>query len=184
MKKIFLIITSCVSVLIIGLLIATNFIFITEHISTKQPDSINIYKNSIAALNNKSYTSSDSEFFDINASVENVGKISIFDRLISGARLNDEITQSGDDEYSNVITDVKKSNYCVEYIYTTNQDKIIHIDGQTKVISYNRLLYVLPKSNGVNKVIVYFANDKGYENYNPLVMNGKTEEIIKLIDSL
>lgn len=184
MKKIFIIVASCLGVLIVGLLIATNFIFITENISSKNPISINIYNKSIATLNNKTYDIEDEEFENIIKNVNEVGKISIFERLICGASLNSQITQSQDDEYSSVISDVKKNNVCVEYIYEKNQDKIIYIDGKSKVVSYSRLLFVLSSENGVNKVVVYFANDQGYETYNPLLMNGKTEKIINYINSL
>lgn len=184
MKKIFLIIVSCFTAVIIAILIATNFIFITEKIAVNQPKSINIYKNSTTILNNKSYNSEDNEFNNIIKTVENIGKVSIFDRLISQTGLQNSIRQSGDNDYSDVISDVKTSNYCIEYIYEGNQDKVIAINGQTKVISYNRLLFVLPTTSGINNIIVYFANDKGYENYNPLLFYGKTQDIINLINSL
>lgn len=184
MKKIFLIIAGCFTAVIVAILIATNFIYITENIASKQPKSINIYKNSTTILNNKSYTSDDGEFDNLIKKVENVGKVSIFDRLISQSGLDNAVRQSGDNDYSNVISDVRKSNYCIEYIYESNQDKIITINGNTKVISYNRLLYVFPTTSGVTDIIVYYANDKGYENYNPLLFYGKTQEIINTINSL
>lgn len=184
MKKIFLIIASCLVIFIIGLLIATNFIFITETIPSKNPVSINVYNKSIATLNNRSYESKDVEYQELTNHLNELGKISIFERLINGVTLNNQITQSQDNEYSKVISDVKKNNVCVELIYEKNQDKIIYIEGKTKVISYSRLLYVLPTQKKVDKVIVYFANDQTYETYNPLILNGKPEKLIGYINNL
>ena len=62
----------------------------------------------------------------------NVGKVSIFDRLISGAGLDDKIIESKKDEYSTNIADVRKTNICVEVIYETKQDKIIYSEGKNR----------------------------------------------------
>ena len=55
MKKIFLITAGVFTFIIVALLISTNFIFVTEKVITKNPNSINIYKKSIVSLNGKSY---------------------------------------------------------------------------------------------------------------------------------
>ena len=184
MKKLFLIIASIFTLSIIGLLISTNFIFIKSTVTTKNPESINIYKNSTSSLNSKSYKEKDSEYKEIISKVSNLGNISIFDRLISGSSLDDKIIQSKDDEYSDNITDIKKANVCIEYIFESKQDKIIFIDGNSKVINFNKLLFVIPTNSGVNDIIIYYASDKGYESYNPLVMRGKSDSLINFINNI
>lgn len=185
MKKLFIILSGCFTFLIVALLIFTNFIFINQKITLKQPDSINIYKKSIAALNNKLYDSNDREFNDIIKNVSNVGNVSIFDRLITNSSLNDKINQSKDNEYSNNIADLKNTGYCIEFIYELKQDKIVYIDGKSKVITFNKLLYVFPSGKGMQNILVYYSEgSNSYENYNPLVFDGKTEKIINYINSL
>ena len=131
------------------------------------------------------YEDDDENYQSVFKAIQNVGNISIFSRLIHSAGLNDQIEQSNDDDYSDNISDVRKNNYCVEFIYNTKQDRIIYVDGNSKVITFDKLLYVLPTAKGVNNVIVYYAEgSNGYEKFNPLIMNGNTENIINLIDCL
>ena len=184
MKKIFLITAGALTLLIVALLISTNFIFVTEKITTKNPETINIFKKSVASLNNKSYVEDDEEFDEIVQKVSNVGKISIFDRLIAGADLDEKIDECKQNEYSSNVADLKKSKICVEIIYETKQDKIVYFNGKTKVINYDALLYVFSEDPGVSRVLVYYKSDKGYDSYTPLEMNGKTSDIINFIKSL
>lgn len=185
MKKIFLIVASCIMVLIIALLITTNFIFITEKIYSKNPTSINIYKNSVVSLNSKTYQEEDSEYKKIINQLNDVGKISIFERLINNVAVNNKIEQSGDDEYTDSVADVKKNNICIEFIYELKQDKILYVGENTKVISYDKLLFVLSTNIGIDTVLIYYADgSNGYDKFNPLLMNGKCENIINYINTL
>jgi len=185
MKKIFLIATACFVTIIVGLLIATNFIFVTEKISDKAPSTISVYKKSLAVLNGKTYEEKDDNYKLIYEEIEKIGNVSIFDRLIYSAGLNNQLEQSNNDEYTKSISEVRKNNYCVEYIFDKRQDKIVYLNGNTKVITYDKLLYVLPTASGVNNIIIYYAeSSNGYEKFNPIIMNGKTENIINLINGL
>lgn len=184
MKKIFIIIASSLTLIILGLLVITNFIFIKSSVISKSPNTINIYKKSIASLNNKSYKPEDSEFNDIIKFVDELGKISTFERLVNRIRLDGKIIQSKDGEYSSSIADVRNSNICVEFIYEAKQDKIVYIEGETKVVSFNKITYVL-SSNYIDDIIIYYAEgNNGYDNYDPLIMSGKSEKLINYINSL
>ncbi len=184
MKKIFLIIASCITIVIIGLLVATNFIFVHEKVVSKTPNTINIYKNSIASLNNKSYTNKDAEFNSLVDLVNELGKVSIFERLTSGCGLDEKIEQSPKDQYSSTIADIRNTNICVEFIYEAKQDKIVYLNGYSKVISYNKITFVLSKDK-VGTILVYYAEgNAGYDNYDPLVMHGKSEKLINFIGKM
>ena len=185
MKKIFIIIASCLMFFIFILLITTNFIFVTDKIHTKNPDSINIYKKSVASLNNKTYTSKDTEFEEIINKINSIGKLSVFERLINNIDANEKIEQSRDDEYTENVSDVKKNNICVEFLYDFKQDKIIYVGAETKVISYDKLLFVFSNTKDIDTILVYYADGtNGYEKFNPLLLNGKNKNIINYINSL
>lgn len=186
MKKVFIIITACLTVFIATLLIITNFIKIEESITSKEPASINIYKKSIASLNNKEYKNTDEEYNIILTKIQNSGKTTLFERLINGYNFENNIEQVEGNQSSTSVSDIRKTNICVELIFDTKQDKIIYSGKNTKVVSYDKLMFVFVENNNkISDVLVYFSNgSNGYANYNPLILVGKSGEIIEYINNI
>ncbi len=184
MKKIFFIVACCLCFLIVSLLIATNFIFVEDKVVAKTPNTINVYNKSNTALNNESLTSESKYFSELVKQVSKVGKVSVFERLINGKNLDGKITQMTNKNDVSLIADVRMTHICVEFIYETVQDKVVYIDGNSKVISYNKLTFAF-SSNKVDDIKIYYSEgSKGYDSFLPLVMCGKAKNVIEVINKM
>lgn len=191
MKKIFLIVASCLTVLIITFISVLSFVKKNVYIEYNNPELIYIYNQSSSTTS--AFDNSDKEFQEVLTELKNITNMSLFNRLMKLNTLKTEVHQDLDGKYSSWKTDMKKDNIVIElYFGTRMQDTVVYYNGNSKVVSYYYLAYVIPTEGNFNEIAVYYCDttdstasvkDKNYQSHKPMIISGYTKHINKLVNS-
>lgn len=186
-KKIFVIISAVICVLVSSFLIATNTIMSNVSIAMGSPYSVVVFDHSLAG----DETKEAGEISAIDKHLNNTTKVSIFDKLVNGFTLSKKIHQDSKDRFAKWSTDILNKNLVIEVIYSSMQDLVVYYDGYSRVISYRCLSFVIPNTKNFTEIPVYFSDtqdsnekNKSYAENPPLVLCGNAEELSKFVKSL
>jgi len=173
------------SVLIIGAVISLCFIKTDtkgEKLNITEPSKFIYYDSSVVG---NEVASGTTKFDRIYTELKNMTNLSIFNRLVSGGKLDEspraELSSKTEAGYSS--SQMKTENTCLEVCFNTKQTQILETDGNRHVIEYYSLLFVVSKS-GTREVAIYF-DTKNIDNHTytglPFFVRANTEGINKAI---
>ena len=190
-KKIFTIIASVVSVLIISFLITVKTVKSNVSIAIGEPYSIVIFDHATTGTE-------INEIEQINKITNEMGdltNLTVFDKLINRFNLEKKIYQDSENKYAKWSTDLLAKNLVVEIIYKaeTKQDLVVYDGKDTRVISYQCLAFVIPTTERVTEIAVYYsltsntngdAKNQQYRENTPLILYGNADEFYELAKTL
>ncbi len=191
MKKVFSIISACLIVAIISLLICLSVIKKNVNLNLGMPEAIIIYNKSQTPKKSGGYKSSDEEYNKILETYNNITNLTLFDWLIHSSTLDIMPTQDVNSTYANYNTDIINNNIALEFIFSgdnAQQDVLLRIDGDTKVISFNAILFIIPSNNSYSNIVAYYSlganKEEGYRNCQPIIFKGRAGKFVDLVESL
>lgn len=193
MKKVFSIISVCLVAVIVAFVSTLCFVKTNNPLVYGTPYYINVYNHSTSSIGNKSFEEDDENFNQILTELKNITNVSIFNRLIGGGNLTKQIEQETDGKYVSYSTDLKQDNIVVELIFNKSQDAVVYSNGNSRVISYFCILYVIPDTDKLDEILVYHsttadstnsAKDKAYAACEPFVLYGNPSSFSKFVKTL
>ena len=191
MKKIFSIISIALTGLIVVFICSLCFITTNVSIKSNRPKFIHVFNRSTTSTIMNGYTEDNDKYSKILNNLNKVTKVSVFNRLVNKASLKKEIEIDIDGNKRKWSTDLKKEYIVVELVYDRQQDVVVYYKGDSRVISYFCLSYVIPANNEFSDVVVYYATtnndatkDESYASCIPLVLKGKAGKFVNFVNGL
>ena len=192
MKKIFSIIAAVMSGLIMAFVLSLCFIRTSVPLSFKDPTYIYVFDRATTATVANGYSPEDNEFHDVLEQVKKMTSVSVFTRLVNKTDVKPTIQQDLEGTFSKWSTDLKLHNIVVEFIYSKQQDCVVYVGEDTRVISYFCISFVIPTNEEFSDIVIYYApttNDdqrrnEDYQTCEPLVIKGIAKKIMKYIKTL
>ena len=191
MKKIFSIISAIMSGVVLLFVLTLCFIKTNVKMDRNNPAFIYVFNKSTTATVANGYSKNNAEYEKVLKRLNKVSSVSIFTRLVNGADVNPKIEQDLNGTFSKWSTDIKQNNVVVELVYDREQDMIVYVGDDTRVVSYFCLSYVIPLTKDFSDIIVYYATtnsddgkNQSYQECSPLVIKGKAGSMLKYVDTL
>lgn len=193
MKKVFSIISACLAGLVVVFVVCTCLIKTNIPLEYGKPKFITVYNQSTTAIGSTEFQSGTDNYNKVLKELKNVTNVSIFNRLVNGGTLTDKPQQDLDNKLSSWSTEMKLKNIVVELTFDKQQDAVVYYDGNSKVVSYWCLLYVIPLNSDFNEIIIYYsttndstnsAKENSYKECSPIVLNGMSGEFKKFVRNL
>ena len=183
MKKVFIIITMSLVKVNVKMQIDTN------------PDRIYIYNKSTVAYTKKANStdglkSTDSEYSEIINYLNEMTNISVFNRLMNGISINAKPEQDLDGTFISYASDLKTSHIAVELVYNGVKDSIVYYNGNSKTVSYSTIIFIIPVSDKVSDVAIYFGLYNGsdreptYKNCVPVYVKAQPKKLANYVNKL
>lgn len=181
-KKVFVVISSVMAVLVISFLVTTSSIKSNVSIAVGTPYSVVIFDHSTTGKELKKETT----ISNFKKEMNKLTNVSVFSKLVNGANISKKIYQDSDGKFAKYSTDLLNKNLVVEIIYDKMQDLIVYDGQDTRVVSYYCLSFVIPKTSDFTEIAVYYAltsNSTDNEKYNsyvsctPLILYGNAETL-------
>ncbi len=184
--KKFSIFTSIIAGIIIVLLVTLSCIKVNGNITGAPDRAIAYLKSSTGVTCDE--TRNAKHFEKIKKLYSQMTNVSVFDYLASGEAVDTFSTQDLDDNKNYPSSTEKQENYCLELIFKDKQTVIIKIDGDTKVIEFYSILFVVKKSALSEVVEVYYSSTEDFESsksyYNckkPLYLRANGNKLVKYL---
>jgi hypothetical protein len=131
------------------------------------------------------------EYAKIIDKVSNITNLSYYQRLTNLKTLETKLEVSDADTYIKWSSDIKSKYLVIEFEFTEEQDTIVYEGGNTRVISYYCLSYVITKTKGFTDVLVYYSTtnssssrDESYAKCQPLILKGFVLFEISISDNI
>ena len=191
MKKIFCIIAAVIIAFVGILLTVFGSVRKTLSFNFNQPYSINVYYKSSTTINGgESYYPDDAEYANVIEKLGKSTKASLLTLLLRTGSVKYNI-EYGSDNYATYDTSMKGSNIVVELIYNQLQNVIVYENGNTRVVAYTCLLFIIPCESRFTDIIVYnsYYNDSTlkeneYKEKTPFVIKGNPKKLMKYLDTV
>lgn len=193
MKKVFSIISACITGLIIVFVICACVIKTNIPLEYGNPMQITIYNQATTSIGGKDFKEGSKYYNAILKELNNVTNVSMFNRLVNGDSLTDKPQQDLDEKISKWSTEMKLENIVVELIFDKQQDAVVYYDGSSKVVSYWSLLYVIPLNEAYNEIILYYATtnstensarENSYRECDPFILKGMSGDFKSFVNKL
>lgn len=191
MKKVFIVLASILMAGVVAIIITINCMKKNVAIEHDAPYTIRVYNKSTNPNNNTGYKAETAEYSIINEKVNNITNMSYYDRLLKFKTLDTKLELSTDGTYVKWTSDLKSKNLVIEFEFEEEQDLVVYDNGNTRVISYYCISYVINKTNTAADVAVYYSTtrdsttrEESYAKCDPIILKGYTGDIISYIDSL
>ena len=192
MKKIFTIISASIMACVLIFLSIICFVKKNVPMNYNEPAYIYVFKKETVAIKSGGFTRADKEYKKIMNSLKASTNLSIFDRLRYIGNLKPVVNLDDNKRYSMWSSEIKKEQFVIELIYTTEQDIVVTTKGKTRVISYFSIIFTFAPYKGFKNLIVYYSTtntsdtttrDENYAQYTPIVLQGYTDELIDIIEN-
>lgn len=194
MKKVFSIISALIMVAVASLLISLSVIKKNVNLDLGQPETILVYNKSINPTKTGGYKTSDKEFNQILNSFNNITNLSLFDWLIHNASLDIMPSQDVNAVYTKYNSDFKNDFLALEFVFggdNAQQDVILRIGEDTKVISFSAILFIIPENNEYGDIVAYYSlingtseRENSYRTCDPIIFKGRAGEFINVVKNL
>ena len=185
-KKIFIIIASVISALTASFLITVCSIRSNVGIAVGEPYSIVVFDHATTGKNIAELVDMD----EFNKQMSNLTNVTVFDKLIHGATLNNRVYQDSKGKYAKWSTDLHNKNIVIEIIYNKVQDLVVYDGNDSRTISYYCISFVIPNTKNFTEIGVYYSltsntdnheKDDSYRANTPLILYGNAKEFTKYI---
>ena len=147
------------------------------------PDKIIVYSESSVGVEYTEETT-PSRYNRLNSLLNSSTNLSIIDYMFRGVSLNSKPSQDIDNEYGRWSENNKSNGYCVELIFNDKQTVIVSIDGDTKVVEFYGLIFMVEDSIASREVAIYFSTSEGSsKSYttNPILLNAKQNKLLSYL---
>ena len=188
-KKIFIIISCFILVIVSTFLITVNNIRSNVTIAIGKPYSIVIFDHATTGVESKE----ESLFNNLSEQMNNTTNLTVFEKFVNKIPLDKRIYQDSKNKYAKWSTDLLNNNLVVEIIYSSMQDLVVYEDEYSRVISYYCLSFVIPTTTDFTEIAVYYSftsntdnneKDKSYQDCTPLILYGNAEELSEFVKSI
>lgn len=183
MKKVF-------SYISIGI-IASIMVFISVLVFAKKnipityakPYQINVFNHSLSSTILKE---EDDKYEKVLHGLNEMTNVSLFNRLKDGGNLKEKIFLDDEGKWTKFNSELKKDNIAVELIFDKEQDLVVWSEGASKVISYFSMMFLIPESNTLDDIIVYYSSENSdqretyYSKCTPVVLPGDATEVASI----
>lgn len=161
-----------ISVLIVSFCVSMMFIKTDAPLNVTTPASYKIYKYATQA---DEVLSTDERFDEITDAFLNITEMTIFNRIVQGGKLDELPSLDVDSKYGYFLKQTKLDNVCLEVIFSATQSQIVSIDGNTRMIDYLRMIFVVSKSEP-HIVAIYTSPtvDGSYSDSLPIIVRADT----------
>ena len=191
MKKIFAIISSVFAVAICILLVTLSFVRKNVTLGIGDPYMIMVYNKSTTALEG-GYQKGNEKYNKVLEKLNEVTNLTLFDWLLHENSLNITPSQDLDNQFSQYSTDMKSEYIAVEILFSGDnhqQDTVVTVNGNTKVVSYDCIIMILPTNNNYSDIVVYYSlgspnQDEQYKVCQPIILKGRAGSFIKFVSTL
>lgn len=190
MKKIFTIVTACISSAILVFMLVMGIVKRNVRFSYSSPETINIYNCSGSPIKANGYTDEDPAYDEILSQLNDVTNLSLLEWLVGCNSITTRVTQDQEGKYVTYNPDMRIENLAVELVFSTPQDVMVTIDGDTKILELWCLMFIMPVTNSFTDIVVYFSTTKdssnrvaSYQTYKPILLKGKTKNIYKYVNT-
>lgn len=191
MKKIFIAVSSFFMVAVITLLVVLGTVRKNIKFEYDTPSVIRVYNKSTNSIKNEGYTKKDDEFNVIIDKLNQMTNLTLLQRLNKMKSLDAKVEIDSLGTYNNWRSEMKKENIVIEIDFDDEQDLVVYDGGNTRVISYWCLVYVITTYENFDEVIVYFsttkdstAREESYAKSDPVIIKGFTEDIVRYVNSI
>lgn len=185
-KKIFIIIASVISALTASFLITVCSIRSNVGIAIGKPYSIVVFDHATTGKNIAELVDID----EFNKQMSKLTNVTVFDKLVHGATLNNRVYLDAKGKYAKWSTDLHNKNVVIEIIYNKVQDLVVYDGNDSRTISYYCIAFVIPNTKNFTEIAVYYSltsntdnheKDDNYRANTPLILYGNAKEFIKFI---
>lgn len=185
---------SILSAIIVAIIAITTVVLscvkIDNPIGLPQADIIMVYSKSSSGLE---YSKNDTpeKYNRLVEEVNNMTKLSVMDCMINDWDLHRTPSQDINNTYKKFDKyAVTPENYCVELIYEEKQELLIEFEGDTRVIPFYALLFVVEETKHGQEIALYFSTTDDIDSVktyssssNPILIKGDTSKLFKYITS-
>ena len=185
-KKIFIIIASSIAGLTASFLITLCSIKSNVGIAVNEPYSIVVFDHATTGKNIKELV----DMNEFNKSMKSLTNVSVFDKLVHGATIDNKIYQDSKGKYAKWSTDLHNKNIVIEIIYNKMQDLVVYDGNDSRTISYYCISFVIPETKNFTEIAVYYSDttntdnnekDDKYRSNTPLILYGNAKQFIDFI---
>ena len=191
MKKIFIAVSSFFMVAVITLLIVLGNVRKNIVFEYDRPSVIRVYNKSTNPIKNEGYTKNDEPFELIVKKLKEMTNMTLMQRLNNLKTLNANVNVDSAGTYNSWQSEMKKDNIVIEMDFPEEQDLIVYDGGNTRVISYWCLAYVITTYDNFDEIVVYYsttnsstAREESYAKCDPIVIKGYTEDIVRYVNAI
>lgn len=191
MKKIFIAVSSFFMVAVITLLIVLGNVRKNIVFEYDRPSVIRVYNKSTNPIKNEGYTKNDEPFGLIVEKLKEMTNMTLMQRLNNLKTLNANVNVDSAGTYNSWQSEMKKDNIVIEMDFPEEQDLIVYDGGNTRVISYWCLAYVITTYDNFDEIVVYYsttnsstAREESYAKCDPIVIKGYTEDIVRYVNAI
>lgn len=197
MKKVFIIIASVIMSLTLVMILVMSLVKTNIKLDYGQdPEYIFVYNQSIEAYSKSSSSSeglksTDKEYSEILNLINDMTNISVFNRLMNGISLNSKPEQDLDGDFVAYNSDLKTKYVAVELTYVGERDAIVYYQGNSKVISYSSIIFIMHLSDKITDVDIYYGTnlsgsnrEETYRQCVPIIEKAQTKKITNYIQNL
>lgn len=192
MKKIFCIVAAVI-IAFVGVLI-TTFACVKKSLGFNygEPYCINIYYKGSTTIHKDggSYFKEDKEYINTIASLKKSTKTSLLNLLLKTGSVKYDI-QYGGEKYATYDTEMKSKNMVIELIYKQTQNVVVYENGNSRVIPYTCLLFIIPCEKEFQEIVIYYSEyndstikEKEYKENIPFIINSNPSKILKYVESI
>ena len=191
MKKIFIAVSSFFMVAVITLLIVLGNVRKNIVFEYDRPSVIRVYNKSTNPIKNEGYTKNDEPFELIVKKLKEMTNMTLMQRLNNLKTLNANVNVDSAGTYNSWQSEMKKDNIVIEMDFPEEQDLVVYDGGNTRVISYWCLAYVITTYDNFDEIVVYYsttnsstAREESYAKCDPIVIKGYTEDIVRYVNAI
>lgn len=197
MKKIFSIVTAVMVVAVITLLVTIACVKKNVPLECGEPYRIMVYNHSSTAIKSPSgdtgFEKGDEAYDQILSKLNEATNLSILDWLVHENTLDLAPSQDLDNKFSKYSTEMKTEYIAIELWFANDnaqQDLVVWIDGDSKVVSFDHIILIIPTdNNNYNDIVAYFSlgsNDweTQYRSCQPVVFKGRAGALVDYIKTL
>lgn len=191
MKKIFIAVSSFFMVAVITMLIVLGNVRKNIVFEYDRPSVIRVYNKSTNPIKNEGYTKNDEPFGLIVEKLKEMTNMTLMQRLNNLKTLKANVNVDSAGTYNSWQSEMKKDNIVIEMDFPEEQDLVVYDGGNTRVISYWCLAYVITTYENFDEIVIYYsttnsstAREESYAKCDPIVIKGYTEDIVRYVNTI
>lgn len=191
MKKIFIAVSAFFMVVVVTMLIVLANVRKNITFEYDRPSIIRVYNKSTNPIKNEGYTKDDDEFSVIVDKLQQMTNMTLLQRLNNLKTLDAKVNVDSEGVYNGWQTQMKKENLVIEIDFDDEQDLVVYDNGNTRVVSYWCLAYVITTYENFDEIVVYYsttkdstAREESYAKCVPIIIKGYTEDIVRYVNTI
>ena len=185
LKK-FSIFASIIAGMIVAIVITLSCVKINNSITGAPDRAIAYLKSSTGVTCDETHNTT--HFEKIKKLYKQMTNVSVIDYLASGESVDTYSTQDFENSQTYPSSTEKQENYCLELIFKEKQTIVVKIDGDTKLVEFYSLLFVVNDSLISSDFEVFFSQTEDFESSkqyynckNPIYLRANGSKMVKYL---